>query len=109
MSLDFYLISLSENKEELAWHNITHNLIPMAEESWLYQCLWRPTENNMFYARDIIMHLKAWIYKLQSDPEKYKKLNSDNWWWSYHNFLPFVKRVLESCEKNPEAEIESFV
>lgn len=121
MSLDVYLI-WKEIEEECTcdcWHthmktrrqylydsNITHNLGKMAEAVGIYKALWRPEEIGCIYAKDIIPLLEGWLKNLKRAPVKYSKYNSENGWWTYVNFVPFVEKYLEACKEYPEAKIE---
>lgn len=77
MSLDIWL--RFENEEtELFSANITHNLGAMAEEADIYQFLWRPEENNIKYARQLLSPIAMVIFSMEDDPERYKKHDANN-------------------------------
>lgn len=104
MSLDFYLIEIKPVRVFDA--NITHNLNTMAEAAGIYKCLWRPDENCISKAHQMIEPLSAGLADMLANPAKYKKFNSPNGWGVYEDFVAFVKNVLNACIENPNADIE---
>ena len=114
MSLNVYLI---ETRPIDVYENgITHNLGKMAgmvtvdyyddgDELTLYDVLWRPDENELFYAHDLIELLERGLTELRADPEYYKKFNPLNNWGSYEGLIKFVEDYLKACGNNPMAEI----
>ena len=86
--------------------NITHNLGKMADAAGIYDCLWRPDENEIKYARQMIDPLQRGLAKLEADPARFEALNSPNGWGLYENFVPFVRRVLAVCENHPGGLVE---
>lgn len=85
--------------------NITHNLGKMASEAGLYDCVWRPDENNYSKAGDIIADLRIGIARMAAAPTHYKKFDSASCWGLYYDFMPWLIRYLEACENNPDAAI----
>ena len=138
MSLDVYLYSKEpiekecihcgskyQEKEELYWANITHNLGNMAEKAGIYEALWRPykldpnfketDDYNMelafeecreYFAKDIVDILERGLSDLKARPEYFKQFNSFNGWGMYEHFVPFVEEYLEACKDNPDALIK---
>ena len=104
MSLDLSLVL--NNNEVWCW-NITHNLNKMALEAGLYEYVWQPEENEIYFAEQMIDYLKAGIYRLKNNPGLYKEFNPDNGWGDYDGFLLFIESYLVECERNPLATIES--
>lgn len=114
-----------EESEEVYWANITHNLTKMADESGLYESLWRPYQLHPNYsdfgkdydaemafessvkmkAKDIVSNLEKGLFALKSNPEHFKRFNSENGWGLYKHFVPFVEKYLTACKEYPEAEI----
>ena len=104
MSLDFYLKEVRPTT--VASFNITHNLNKMAEAADIYKCLWRPEENRIFKAHQVIEPLAAGLSELLANPSKYKQYDATNGWGTYDHFVEFVKQVLNACIENPNADIE---
>ena len=111
MSLD---ITLSDNccescgrSDEVYSANITHNLGTMARETVLYGVLWRPEQNGIVFARDLIKPLEDGIRKMEDDPELFKLLGDTNGWGTYEQFLPWLRVLLAACEDNPNAKVEA--
>lgn len=103
MSLDFYL--RANRRVDVCDLNITHNLGPMAKAAGIYDCLWRPAEHGYTHAAQIVPILERGLRELRGDPEKFKAYNASNGWGMYENFVPFVAKVLEKCQENPDGEI----
>lgn len=121
MSLDVYLQGPSKiakcecrncghtherkEREEYYSRNITHNLNTMAGEAGIYEALWRPDEIGITKAAQLIEPLKDGLAKLESDPERFEKLNPSNGWGSYEGLVSFVRDYLQACQENPEADV----
>lgn len=103
MSLD---ISLNAIRPTCVFDcNITHDLNRMAEEAGIYQHLWRPEELGITHAIQLIEPLTRGLDLLESDPERFKKLNPSNGWGTYEGLVSCVRAYLDSCIANPDAEI----
>lgn len=122
MSLDIYIEGTQEIEEqcacphcgnehtekrypELGYLNITHNLAKMADECGVYEYVWRPEENGIKVASDMIVHLENGIDELQSTPLNYERLNPSNGWGSYEILVKFLMDYLEICKEHPTAKI----
>jgi len=111
MSLDvtLYLDIDTGGKEkrmfELYDANITHNLNKMAIEAKIYGVVWRPDENGIETAGEIIKPLKKGIAAMKKNPDKFIKLNPSNGWGSYIDFIPWLEKYLTACIENPKAKI----
>ena len=110
MSLDILLRTkpcptCGHTEEVFDW-TITHNLGKMAAEAGLYKAIWRPDENGITEAKQIIPTLSAGMDDLILNPERYKKFNPENGWGNYEGLVKFVAEYLKACEENPEAEIK---
>ena len=103
MSLDVWLVAV--RKVEVFSANITHNLNRMAEEAGIYECLWRPEEVSIEKAADLIEPLCSGIALMESDPDRFRKLEAKNGWGTYDQFLPWLRNYLAACRENPDAEI----
>lgn len=119
MSLDVYLVAPGIEHETCAcphcegstfgecvfeW-NITHNLGAMAREAGVYAALWRPDENSMRTAADIIAPLEAGLALLLAESDRFEAMNPENGWGSYDGLVGFVRRYLDACRKNPDCII----
>jgi hypothetical protein len=109
MSLD---ISLCHNKcphcgraDEAYRANITHNLNKMADEAGIYGILWRPEENGVETAKQLIEPLQGAIAAMKADPPRFEAHNSPNGWGLYENFVPWLERLLAACEEYPDAAV----
>jgi hypothetical protein len=96
-----------EEREEYYSGNITHNLNTMAAAAGIYDVLWRPDEIGITKAAQLIGPMKDGLAKLESDPERFKKLNPANGWGSYEVLVSFVRDYLRSCEENPDADVRT--
>jgi hypothetical protein len=114
MSLDIYLHNHKESSRlsvcdecghqheciynETIYHgNLTHNLVDMADAAGLYQCLWRPNENDIFIAEDIIPHLEKALPILLQFPDKFIALQPTNGWGTYEQLVEVVQGYLSKC------------
>ena len=85
--------------------NITHNLNRMAQEAGIYGIVWRPEENGIKLAEQLIKPLTEAVSLLESNPDHFKKFDAENGWGTYKDFLPWLKEYLNACIKNPVAEV----
>ena len=110
MSLDIYL------KPNVCPHcgrgddgfsaNITHNLGDMADAAGIYGILWHPEDNGITTARQLIVPLIKAVADMRAHPDIYKVHDSENGWGTYADFVPWLERLLEACEANPDARVE---
>ena len=121
MSLDVYLYGPEQevdctcecghchkkkSREELYSANITHNLGKMAAQAGIYCCLWRPEEDGLSKARDLIAPMKKGLELLESDPKRFSAFNAENNWGTYKDFVPWIRCYLDACIENPDADAE---
>lgn len=85
--------------------NITHNLGAMAAEAGIYAALWRPDENNIERAAQLVEPLKAGLDRLRAEPDRFRALNPANGWGSYDGLVLFVEGYLQACAAHPEAKV----
>lgn len=90
---------------EVYSRNITHNLGRMAGAADLYKALWRPDENGIDTAAQLIAPLTDGLMRLRDDPEKFKLLNPENGWGNYEGLVAFVADYLAACERFPAAKV----
>lgn len=105
MSLD---VSLSAVRETRVFeYNITHNLGEMADAAGIYKHLWRPDELGITVAQQLIEPLTEGLFRLRSDPVKYKSFNPENGWGNYDDLVAFVTEYLQACVNNPDGIIRA--
>lgn len=92
--------------EAVYWRNITHNLGRMAEAADLYKWLWRPDENGIDAAGQLIKPLTCGLAALRADPEKYRAYEPGNGWGDYRGLVEFVADYLAACRRHPTARVE---
>lgn len=85
--------------------NITHNLNDMADAAGIYEALWRPEQNDMNIAADLITVLEVGLTKLKKEPNEFKKYNPKNGWGDYDGLVQFVKNYLAACKLHPLATV----
>jgi hypothetical protein len=85
--------------------NITHNLGRMADAAGIYYHLWRPDEIGVTVASQLIEPLRNGLRTLESEPQRFKKLNPDNGWGTYDSLVRFVRKYLRACEDWPDATV----
>ena len=111
MSLDVCLRSKACphcGHSEVLWDgNVTHNLVPMAQEANLYSVIWNPESIGITKAEELIAPLRAGLALMMADPSRFEQHNPDNGWGNYVNFVQWIKNYLLVCEKNPDAEIST--
>jgi len=116
MSLDFHLETGQicphcghqfTGGDEIHSQNITHNLIGMATEAGIYDCLWHPEDHQITMAGQLIKPLGRAIAQMRADPARFQKHNAPNGWGMYENFLPWLDRLLTACKENPGAMVRA--
>jgi hypothetical protein len=106
MSLSIFLESACCGKREDALYT-THNLGAMADEAGIYDIVWRPEENGITKAKQMIEPLANAITAMMADPERFKKFDAPNGWGLYEHFVPWLERYLEACKAHPEANVRA--
>lgn len=111
MSLDIYLKADTcphcGRGEDVFSANITHNLNKMAEEAGVYGIVWRPEENGIFVARQLVEPLRKAIEDMKADPQRFKRHNPDNGWGTYAGLLSWLEQYLEACVAFPDATVRA--
>jgi len=85
--------------------NITNNLNRMAEAAGIYNALWRPEENNIICAKQLVPILEEALRCLNENPARFKKFNPENGWGDYDGLCVFVERYLRACREYPTAKV----
>lgn len=123
MSLDVYLNSPVEVEEECICQccdnmhikkyfpnhyqaNITHNLGKMADKAGVYNCLWRPDENGITHAKQLIEPLTKGYELLTNDYKVFVEMNPSNGYGSYEGLRCFVADYLQACIEFPDDIVE---
>lgn len=115
MSLDIYLVDkIYDNYDErneqgqiVYWQgNITHNLNKIAMEIGYYECLWRPDEIGIVYAKDNITNLRTALIMYYAQYEKLKELEPSNGWGTLVGLIDFTNEYFKACMEYPDALIE---
>lgn len=91
--------------ETLYEANITHNLNRMAEAAGIYKPLWRPEENGIAKATELIGPLTDGIEMLESDEPRFQQFDASNGWGTYERFVPWVRAYLDACKRFPDATV----
>ena len=101
----------ADRLEHVASFNITHNLGPMAQAAGIYGCLWHPEEQEppITIAGQCVPLLRVGLAAMKADPKRLKPMSALNGWGTYEDFVPWIERVLASCEANPEALVTASV
>lgn len=86
--------------------NITHNLGEMADAAGIYGIVWRPEENGITTAEQLIEPLEKAIADMKARPEYYEQFNSPNGWGTYKDFVPWLEKYLAACKEYPDAVVE---
>lgn len=111
MSLDIHLKdpTATYETEYLFDANITHNLGEMADKAGIYDCLWRPDENGITRAKQLIKPLRKGIAMMKKKPDYFRQFNASNGWGTYDVFVPWLEKLLKNCEQYPKAKIRVSV
>lgn len=96
-----------EEREEYFQGNITHNLNAMAAEAGVYDVCWRPEENGITKAEQLIEPLKKGLERLKAEPERFKALNPSNGWGDYDGLVEWLEAYLAACVENPNADVRA--
>lgn len=108
MSLDIYLFSQCshcQHEEVFFSTNITHNVAPMAEEAGAYGIMWRPEENGITTAAQMVEPLLKALELMATDPERFEKLTPSNKWGSRMGLMAAMQDLLNACVKHPNASV----
>ena len=97
----------TESETNTIYHaNITHNLGQMARACGIYEPVWRPDENGITKAKQLIKPLTIAVEDLKASPHHFKKFNPENGWGSYEGLVEFLENYLAACKESPDARIE---
>lgn len=85
--------------------NITHNMGRMARECGLYEALWRPEENDITKAAQLLEPLRVGLSRLLDESDRLQEFNPANGWGSYGLLVSFTENYLAACEQWPDADV----
>lgn len=102
------LVMIESDTNTVYTANITHNLTVMASEAGLYEVLWRPDENGIEVAEQLIEPLKWGLIELVSKPEYYRQFNPQNGWGTYGLLVKFVSDYWMACMEYPQAKVRTW-
>ena len=109
MGLNVYLkdIGVHSGEEfELYSDGITHNLNEMAEAAGIYEVLWRPEDEGIELASEIIPILEEGLEALIENPLYFEKFNPVNGWGTYDYLVRFCTNYLKACKLYPDSYVE---
>ena len=86
--------------------SVTHNLNKMAEAAGIYEIVWRPDENQVEFAHELMPRLEEGLLNLQSNYEYFQQFNPENGWGSYDYLVNFIIDYISACKKYPNAYVE---
>lgn len=98
-------MQLQEMRTEYFHEKITHNLVNMANSCGLYDVMWRPEENGIQTASQMIPFLREGVRSLQEDATVHMNYEPTNGFGTYDYLLKFVRLYLEACEKFPTSKV----
>jgi hypothetical protein len=115
MSLDFYISQVKRcphcggeiEGDDTHDQNITHNLAGMADAAGLYKLLWRPEENGIVKAGQLIEPLQLGIALMEANPERFRAMDAENGWGTYDQFVPWLKQLLTACREYPDGLVRA--
>ena len=93
-----------EDREVVDVGNITYNITPMFVKSMGKNL----SDFNDKKCREMIPILRIGVIELANNPEKYRKLNPVNGWGNYDGALNYLRKLLVSCEENPNCTIKVY-
>lgn len=106
MSLDVSLYIQRDGDRVVVFEsNITHNLAPMAGLAGCYNVVWRPDENAITTASQLIRPIQDGIRFMEDNKRECENLNPSNGWGDYKGLLRFLREYLDACIEYPEAEV----
>ena len=81
----------------------THNVTKMWIKAGVHHALY---DSQGKLAKDVIDDLRKGADLMRENPNDYVLLNPPNGWGDYYGALSVLCRILDACERNPDAVIE---
>lgn len=92
---------------EVVWeYNITHNLVNMAKELMVYDCIWHPDIVFIYRASDLLPFLEEALLILLKDEDRFRKFEPSNGWGKYEHLVEFLTQYIRACAKFKNAVVE---
>lgn len=79
----------------------------MADKCGIYQHLWHPDELGILIAEQLIEPLSKGLLDMEERPDYYKQFNSPNYWGTYEQFIPWIRKYLAACKEFPESIVHT--
>lgn len=98
-------VNASNECDEVFSDNITHNLVRMADAAGIYDACWRPDENGITKAAQLIGPLMDGLRRLRASPGHFKRYNPENGWGDYDGLVGFTENYLTACRQHPDADV----
>jgi hypothetical protein len=95
----------SRETTQVFWRNTTHNHGAIADALGCYDAVWRPDENGISKAAQLIEPLRAAVDEITGNHTAYVHLNPPNGWGSVDSFTGFLRAYLAACEEHPDADV----
>lgn len=102
MALSVYLLVDGVSVFEL---DVTHNLGKMAKKCGVYAVVWRPEENHVSKAKELVEDLTDALFLLDSNSAFFARFAPSNGWGTYEDFKWFLSEYLQACLAYPEADV----
>jgi len=108
MGLKFFLEEMQPCPVHDSGVEITHNLAAMAYQAGLYEVLWRPSENGVKVAGQMISRLERGLAMILLHHKALRKLEPSNGWGTLDHLEASAKKVLEASKKHPNATVVAW-
>lgn len=113
MSLDISLVTTYDTGHgptelEVFESNITHNLTGMADALEIYGVVWRPEENDVETAEQLVEPLEKALVRLKGRPDLFAQYDAENGWGTVQQFIPWLEELLAACREHPLAGVKSW-
>jgi hypothetical protein len=86
---------------------ISHELKEMGIECGIFNEVWRPRRNKLYWSNQIIEPLIFAIDELESRPSHYINNYSPNGEKSYSEFIKFLTRYKQACQRLPNTIVHA--
>lgn len=80
----------------------------MAKEAGIDQALWHPEDVRIEVAGDMTASIYPGYMDITERPEYYRQFDAENGWGTYDDFIPWLDKLLNACQKWPNAEVRAY-